>query len=87
MLEALHVETSETELCRRHNITESQLSQWQQQAVEHLATASEKLFVLNRALDEVYELANNIQVVLFKYDDLPLKPFESELPIPFSADS
>ena len=35
VLEALNVETSETELCRRHNITAAQLSQWKQHFIEN----------------------------------------------------
>ena len=39
VLEALRGDSSQAELCRRHNLSEDQLSKWKQQAVEHLATA------------------------------------------------
>ncbi len=41
VIEALNVESSEAELCRRHNITEAQLSQWKRQFLENVATAFE----------------------------------------------
>ena len=34
VLEALSGETSQAELCRRHNLSEDQLSKWKQQVVE-----------------------------------------------------
>ena len=39
VLEALRGESSQAELCRRHNLSEDQLSKWKQQAVEHITTA------------------------------------------------
>ena len=44
VIAALSGESSEAELCRRHNITEAQLSQWKRQFVENAAT----LFESNR---------------------------------------
>ena len=44
VIEALDVKSSEAELCRRHNITEKQLSQWKRQFLENAAT----LFESNR---------------------------------------
>ena len=44
VIEALSDESSEAELCRRHNITEEQLSQWKRQLLENAAT----LFESNR---------------------------------------
>ena len=41
VLEALNVETSQAELCRRHNITAKQLSQWKQQFLENAASLFE----------------------------------------------
>jgi transposase len=41
VIEALNVESSEAELCRRHNITEAQLSQWKRQFVENAASVFE----------------------------------------------
>ena len=41
VLEALNVETSPAELCRRHNITEAQLSQWKQQFLENAVSLFE----------------------------------------------
>ena len=38
VLEALRGETSQAELCRRHNLSEQQLSKWKQQVVEDVAT-------------------------------------------------
>ena len=38
VLEALSGETSQAELCRRHNLSEQQLSKWKQQVVENVAT-------------------------------------------------
>lgn len=37
VLEALSGESSEAEVCRRHNISEDQLSKWKQQLVENAA--------------------------------------------------
>ena len=41
ILEALNVETSQAEVCRRHNITAKQLSQWKQQFLENAASLFE----------------------------------------------
>ena len=41
VLEALNVETSQAELCRRHNITEAQLSQWKRQFLENAVSVFE----------------------------------------------
>ena len=41
VIEALNVESSEAEICRRHNITEAQLSQWKRQFLENATTAFE----------------------------------------------
>ncbi|RKU34776.1 hypothetical protein C6496_19240 [Candidatus Poribacteria bacterium] len=38
VLEALRGESSQAELCRRHNLSEQQLSKWKQQIVENVAT-------------------------------------------------
>ena len=38
VLEALSGETSQAELCRRHNLSEDQLSKWKQQLVEKAAS-------------------------------------------------
>ena len=38
VLEALSGESSQAELCRRHNLSEQQLSKWKQQAVEKFAS-------------------------------------------------
>ena len=38
VLEALSGESSQAELCRRHNLSEDQLSKWKQQAVENITT-------------------------------------------------
>ena len=36
VLEALRGETSQAELCRRHNLSEDQLSKWKQQVIENV---------------------------------------------------
>ena len=41
VLEALNIETSETELCRRQNITAAQLAQWKRQFLENAASLFE----------------------------------------------
>ena len=41
VLEALNVETSQAELCRRHNITAAQLAQWKQLFLENVASLFE----------------------------------------------
>ena len=38
VLEALRGESSQAELCRRHNLSENQLSKWKQQFVENAAS-------------------------------------------------
>jgi transposase-like protein len=38
VLEALSGETSQAELCRRHNLSEDQLSKWKQQLIENAAS-------------------------------------------------
>ena len=38
VLEALSGGTSQAELCRRHNLSEDQLSKWKQQVVENVET-------------------------------------------------
>ena len=41
VLEALSGETSQADLCRRHNLSEDQLSKWKQQFVENAASLFE----------------------------------------------
>ena len=41
VIAALSSESSEAELCRRHNITEAQLSQWKRQLLENAETLFE----------------------------------------------
>ena len=41
VLEALSGESSQAELCRRHNLSEDQLSKWKQQLVENAAVLFE----------------------------------------------
>ena len=41
VLEALRGESSQAELCRRHNLSEDQLSEWKQQFVENAASLFE----------------------------------------------
>jgi len=38
VLDALRGESSQAELCRRHNLSEDQLSKWKQQFLENAAT-------------------------------------------------
>ena len=38
MLEALNTESSQAELCRRHNLSEQQVSKWKKQALENFAS-------------------------------------------------
>ena len=49
VLEALNVETSQAELCRRHNITAAQLAQWKQQFLENAASLFESTDKLSDA--------------------------------------
>ena len=41
MFETLSGETSQAELCQRHNISKDQLSEWKQQFVENVASLFE----------------------------------------------
>ena len=41
VLEALRAESSQAELCRRHNLSEDQLSKWKQQFLENAASLFE----------------------------------------------
>ena len=41
VLEALSGQTSQAELCRRHNLSEDQLSKWKHQLIENAATLFE----------------------------------------------
>lgn len=41
VLEALHKDTSQAELCQRHNISEEQLSEWKQQLLENATSLFE----------------------------------------------
>ena len=46
VLEALSGESSQAEVCRRHNLSEDQLSKWKQQVVENVGSlfvSTEKL--------------------------------------------
>ena len=38
VLEALHGESSQAELCRRHNLSENQVSTWKRQLLENVET-------------------------------------------------
>ena len=49
VLEALNVETSQAELCRRYNITAAQLAQWKRQFLENAATLFESTDKLSDA--------------------------------------
>ena len=49
VIEALNVETSQAELCRRHNITAAQLSQWKRQFLENAANLFESTDKLSDA--------------------------------------
>ena len=53
VLEALSGEGSQAELCRRHNITEAQLSEWKRQLLENAAT----LFESNRKQSDAERIA------------------------------
>ena len=52
VLEALNVETSQAELCRRHNITAAQLAQWKRQFIENAASLFESSDKLSDASAE-----------------------------------
>ena len=52
VLEALNVETSQAELCRRHNITAAQLAQWKRQFLENAASLFESTDKLSDASAE-----------------------------------
>ena len=41
VLEALSGESSQAEVCRRHNLSEDQLSKWKHQLLENVATLFE----------------------------------------------
>ena len=41
VLEALRGETAQAEVCRRHNLSEDQLSKWKQQLLENASTLFE----------------------------------------------
>ena len=41
VLEALRCESSQAEVCRRHNLSADQLSKWKQQVVENVASLFE----------------------------------------------
>ena len=43
VLEALHGESSQAEVCRRHNLSEDQLSKWKQQVVENVASLPRRI--------------------------------------------
>ena len=43
VLEALRGESSQAELCRRHNLSEDQLSKWKQQVVENVASLPRRI--------------------------------------------
>ena len=76
VIEALNVESSEAELCRRHNITEAQLSQWKRQLLENAAT----LFESNRkqsdaATERIAELEQLVDK-LAQAVDIPKKALD-----------
>ena len=52
VLEALRGETSQVELCRRHNLSEEQLSTWKRQILENAASLFESSDKLSKAATE-----------------------------------
>ena len=61
VLEALRGETSQAELCRRHNLSEDQLSKWKQQFFENAVTLFESDD--NASQDAAERIANLEQLV------------------------
>ena len=52
VLEALRGESSQAELCQRHNLSEEQLSEWKQQFVENAASLFESSDKSSKAATE-----------------------------------
>ena len=52
VLEALRGETSQVELCRRHNLSEEQLSTWKRQLLENAASLFESRDKSSKAATE-----------------------------------
>ena len=48
VLEALRGETSQIELCRRHNLSEEQLSTWKRQLLENAASFFEPRYKVSK---------------------------------------
>lgn len=61
VLEALRGESSQAELCRRHNLSEEQLSKWKQQFVENSASLFEPIDKASK--DAVEQIAHLEQLV------------------------
>ena len=60
VLEALRGESSQAELCRRHNLSEDQLSKWKQQVVENVASLPRRINTLTRRPSALRNLNNSL---------------------------
>ena len=66
VIEALDVETSQAELCQRHNITEEQLAQWKRQFIENAASLFESTDKQsNEATKRIAHLEQLVEPMLF----------------------
>ncbi|MDE0425373.1 MAG: transposase [Candidatus Poribacteria bacterium] len=61
VLEALRGESSQAELCRRHNLSEAQLSKWKQQLLENAASLFEPTDKISK--DDAARIAHLEQLV------------------------
>ncbi len=61
VLEALRGESSQAELCRRHNLSEDQLSKWKHQCLENAVSVFESIDKPSKAMTErIAELKQHV---------------------------
>ena len=74
VLEALRGENSQAELCRRHDLSQDQLSKWKQQAVEHFSSlftsADQQSSEATERIAELEQFVGRLEVHLNDYQDI-----------------
>ena len=68
VLEALRGESSQTELCRRHNLSEDQLSKWKQQFLENAVVFGSTDQQSNEAAERIVHLEQLVGLLTVALD-------------------
>ena len=69
VLEALCGESSQAELCRKHNLSDVQLSKWKRQLLENAATLFEPIDKQTNASQEAGSIINRKRTLMKRCSD------------------